>query len=373
MRVGILGGGQLSRMLAEAGFPANLRFTFLDPAPDACAGTRGRLLTGPWDDDAALAELAGCDRLTFDFENVPGAVLDDLAQRVTVRPAPAALTVSQDRLHEKQRFQALGMPVPAFAVVNSRADLAAAVERIGLPAVLKTRRLGYDGKGQAVLRHSEDFEQAWQRLGDYDLILEAWIDFRFECAISAVRDARGEIRYYPLTRTWHRDGILRAAAAPMVGADGLQAEAEGMIRRLLEALDYVGLMTLELFATSDGLMANEFAPRVHNSAHWTIEGAVTSQFENHLRAICDWPLGDTAAVGASLMINFIGEMPAREAFLRIPGLAWHDYDKAARPGRKVGHCTLTAPDRKTLAARLPAVQTLLDPALAEKLPEMIQA
>lgn len=372
MRIGVLGGGQLSRMLAEAGFPANLRFTFLDPAPDACAGARGRLLVGDWDDHAALSELAGCDRVTFDFENVPGMVLDDLARRVAVRPSPAALAVSQDRLEEKILFRSLDMPVPEFAPVDTRAELAAAVDRIGLPAVLKTRRMGYDGKGQAVLRHAEDLEDAWQRLGEHALIVEAWVDFRFECAITAVRDAGGEIRFYPLSRTWHRGGILRAALAPLPGLEELQRNAEAMARRLLEHLDYVGALTLELFVTGDGLLVNEFAPRVHNSAHWTIEGAVTSQFENHLRAVCDWPLGDTSPAGVSLMINFIGEMPAREAFLNIPGLAWHDYDKAAREGRKVGHCTLSAPDRETLAERLPTLRGLVDPELAEKLPEMIQ-
>lgn len=370
MRIGVLGGGQLSRMLAEAGFPANLRFTFLDPAPDACAGARGRLLVGSWDDDAALSELAGCDRVTFDFENVPGGVLEELARRATVRPAPVALAVSQDRLVEKTLFQSLGLPVPPFVKVDTRADLAAGIEHTGLPAVLKTRRMGYDGKGQAVLHQAEDLEDAWRRLGEHALIVESWVDFQFECAISAVRDASGNVRCYPLTRTWHRGGILRAASAPLTDHD-LQKKAESMVLALLDHLDYVGVLTLELFVNGDELMANEFAPRVHNSAHWTIEGAATSQFENHLRAVCDWPLGDTAAAGVSMMINFIGEMPERHPFLEIPGLAWHDYDKASRPGRKVGHCTLTAPDREMMASRLPALQALLEPEFAKVLPTML--
>ncbi len=361
MKVGILGGGQLARMLAEAGVPMGLEFVFFDPKPDACAAALGELVVGDWHDAEARSRLEDCDRITADFENVPAEVLDSLAERVTVRPAPSAFAAAQDRLEEKRMFERLDIPVGPFAPVSSRSELLEAIERIGLPAVLKTRRLGYDGKGQAVLRSQEDLEPAWQRLGDHDLILEGWVDYRHECAMTAVRSASGEVRCYPLSWTVHADGILRLALAPAPVAAELQERAEVLARRLIEALDYVGALSLELFATADGLLANEFAPRVHNSAHWTIEGAVTSQFENHLRAVCDWPLGDTSARGHSLMVNWIGEMPGPGQLLDIPGLAWHDYTKAPRPGRKIGHATLVAETADELSGRALKLADRLDP------------
>ncbi|MFW5815255.1 MAG: 5-(carboxyamino)imidazole ribonucleotide synthase [Wenzhouxiangella sp.] len=360
MHVGILGAGQLARMMAEAGGPLGLSFSFLDPSPDACAGELGRLHVGPWDDPLGLQALAECDRITADFENVPAQVLAQLAGRVAVRPPARAFAAGQDRLEEKQLLQALGIPVAPVAAVRTRPDLLAAVERIGLPAVLKTRRLGYDGKGQAVLTCHEDLEPAWQRLGGQELILEGWIDFDFECAQTAVRSAGGEVRCYPLSRTIHRDGILRLAAAPAGISEDLAAQAKTAVTTLLEELDYVGCLTLELFAAGSELIANEYAPRPHNSAHWTIEGAVTSQFENHLRAVCDLPLGSTAARGVSLMLNWLGAMPEREKLLAVPGLAWHDYHKQARPGRKVGHATLVAADRAALSEALVTLKPLLD-------------
>lgn len=360
MRVGILGAGQLARMMAEAGGPLGLSFSFLDPSADACAGELGRLHVGPWDDPAALLALAECDRVTADFENVPAAVLAQLAEQVAVRPPARAFAAGQDRLEEKALLQGLGIPVAPVAAVATRPELLAAVERIGLPAVLKTRRLGYDGKGQAVLRTREDLEPAWQELGGRELILEGWIDFDFECAQTAVRSAGGEVRCYPLTRTVHSDGILRLAAGPAGIDDALAAQARAAVTALLEALDYVGCLTLELFAAGSELIANEYAPRPHNSAHWTIEGAVTSQFENHLRAVCDLPLGSTSARGASLMFNWLGAMPDREKLLAVPGLAWHDYHKQPRPGRKVGHATLVAADQASLSEALEALKPLLD-------------
>ena len=341
MKIGILGGGQLARMLAEAGLPLGLDFTFADPKPDACAGSLGRLVTADWDDEIVLETLGQCDRVTCDFENVPAAVLERLTARTTVHPSPSALAAGQDRLIEKRLFESLKIPVPPFAAVSSRPDLLEALDRIGYPAVLKTRRMGYDGKGQAVLRTEEDLELAWQMLGDHELILEGFVPFDFECAISAVRAADGSLRFYPLSHTVHHDGVLRLALAPAPAADRLQGQAESLASALIEHLDYVGCLTLELFATNGRLLANEFAPRVHNSAHWTIEGAQTSQFENHLRAVCGWPLGETAARGRSLMINWIGSLPERDVMLARKGLHWHDYGKAARDGRKVGHATLT--------------------------------
>jgi 5-(carboxyamino)imidazole ribonucleotide synthase len=360
MKVGILGGGQLARMLAGAGIPMGLEFTIVDPKPDACAGALGQLVTAAWEDSAAIEALAECERVTCDFENVPATVLDALATRTTVHPSAAALAAGQDRLAEKRMFESLEIPVPPFAPVSSRPELLEALERIGYPAVLKTRRMGYDGKGQAVLRTEEDLEPAWQALGDHGLILEGFVPFDFECAITVVRSASGDLHCYPLSRTVHHDGILRLAMAPAPGADELQVRAERLGRVLAEHLDYVGCLTLELFAVGGRLLANEFAPRVHNSAHWTIEGAQVSQFENHLRAVCGWPLGDTTARGRSLMINWIGQMPVREKLLACRGLHWHDYGKEARPGRKVGHATLTEADGQSLDTLMVELASSLD-------------
>ncbi|MDT8450594.1 MAG: 5-(carboxyamino)imidazole ribonucleotide synthase [Wenzhouxiangellaceae bacterium] len=368
MKMGILGGGQLARMLAEAGGPLGLDFVIVDPKADACAAALGEFVRADYDDPGALARLAECERVTCDFENVPAAALAWLAGRVDVRPSAEALAASQDRLTEKDRFRRLGMDTPDYRQIDTRPDLAAAVEALGYPAVLKTRRFGYDGKGQAVLRGPEDLEPAWQELGGQPLIAERWVPFDHECAVTAVRTADGEVRFWPLTRTWHGDGILRLAGSPFAGSEQLQQPAEELIRRLADDLDYIGCLTLELFVADGRLLANEFAPRVHNSAHWTIEGAACSQFENHLRAVCGWPPGETAGRGASLMFNFIGRMPeARERWLAVPGLHWHDYDKQPRAGRKVGHATLCAPDRPELRERARALAPLLDSETARAL------
>jgi len=366
MKIGILGGGQLARMLAQAGGPMGLEFVIVDPKPDACAAGLGSFIQAEYTDVDALDRLAGCDRVTCDFENVPAEALGTLSGRVKVCPSATALAASQDRLDEKSRFARLGMDTAGYAEVSSRTDLAAAADELGLPAVLKTRRMGYDGKGQMVLHDAEDMELAWQKLGEHALIAEQWVGFDYECSITAVRSAEGELCCWPLSRTWHRDGILRLAASLPVPAD-LQAGAEALVRSLAEDLDYVGCLTLELFAKDGDLLANEFAPRVHNSAHWTIEGAACSQFENHLRAVCGWPLGATNARGSSVMVNFIGHMPDPRTWLAIPGLHWHDYGKAARPGRKVGHATLNAPDPEAMKALVPRLEGLLEADLLREL------
>ncbi|MFU8831159.1 MAG: 5-(carboxyamino)imidazole ribonucleotide synthase [Wenzhouxiangella sp.] len=367
MRVGILGGGQLARMMAAAGIPLGLDFVFLDPAEDACARRYGELLVANWEEAPDRADFKSCERVTCDFENVPADVLVRLASQTTVRPGPEAFASAQDRLVEKTLFEQLGIPVPPFATVSTRPQLLSAIERIGLPAVLKTRRLGYDGKGQAVLRTMEDLEPAWAGLGGRDLILEGWVRYSHECAITAVRSAAGELVFYPLSWTVHDQGILKLASAPAPVDESVSDSARTMVRRLMEQLDYVGCLTLELFVTDSGLLANEFAPRVHNSAHWTIEGSVTSQFENHLRAVCDLPLGDTAMRGHALMLNWIGSMPDPNRLLAVPGLRWHDYGKQPRAGRKVGHATLVADDREQLRERVIKLQPLLEPQMASLL------
>ena len=352
--VGILGGGQLARMLVLAGAPLGIRFAVFDPAADACAGQVAPLQVGAFDDVATLAAFAGqVDVITFDFENVPAASAQQLAAQVPVFPSPAALAVAQDRLSEKTLFRELGIPVPEFAAIDDRAGLDAALARIGTPCVLKTRRFGYDGKGQFRIKTLADADAAWDALGaqaaHVGLIVEAFVPFQREVSVVAVRGRDGEFRAWPLTENWHVDGVLSASLAPASVEAALQASAESHARAVAEKLDYVGVFALELFVRDGELLANEMAPRVHNSGHWTIEGAETSQFENHVRAVLGLPLGSTAMRGHACMLNSLGEMPEARAFLAVPGGHWHDYGKQARDGRKVGHATLRAETAQALA------------------------
>ncbi len=347
--IGILGGGQLARMLALAGAPLGHRFLVVDTAEDACAAQVAPLLRADWRDDEALdAFAARVDVVTFDFENVPAETAQRLTARAPVFPNPAALATAQDRFAEKTLFRAIGLDTPAFATVDTREELAQAVQAIGLPSVLKTRRLGYDGKGQFVLRSEADLDKAWALLGGHALILEQFIPFDYEVSIVAVRSRSGEFRHYPVTRNWHRDGILSASLAPFA-APSVEAQAVAHARALAERLDYVGVFALELFVHGERLLGNEMAPRVHNSGHWTIEGTACSQFENHVRAVLGLPLGDTAALGRSVMLNWIGELPDANVVLSTPRAHWHDYGKSPREGRKVGHATVCADDAASLA------------------------
>lgn len=353
--VGILGGGQLARMLVLAGAPLGLRFAVFDPSADACAGQVAPLQVGAFDETAALAAFAAqVDVITFDFENVPAASAQQLAAQVPVFPSAAALAVAQDRLSEKTLFGELGIPVPEFAAIDDRAGLDAALVRIGTPCVLKTRRFGYDGKGQFRIRTLADADAAWEALGaqaaKVGLIVEAFVPFQREVSVVAVRGRDGEFRAWPLTENWHVDGVLSASLAPATVGAELQAAAEAHARAIAERLDYVGVFALELFVRDGELLANEMAPRVHNSGHWTIEGAETSQFENHVRAVLGLPLGSTAMRGHACMLNWLGTMPDAAAFLAVPGGHWHDYGKQSRAGRKVGHATLRA-DTPPLLAR----------------------
>ncbi|MEL1263752.1 5-(carboxyamino)imidazole ribonucleotide synthase [Pseudoxanthomonas putridarboris] len=355
--VGILGGGQLARMLALSGAPLGLRFLVMDAATDACAGQFAPLLAGDYRDEAALAEFASrVDVATFDFENVPAESAEWLAERIPVFPSPRALAVAQDRLVEKNLFRRLGIPVGDFAAVAARSELEAEVARIGGACILKTRRLGYDGKGQFRIRTPADVQGAWDALGaqakTVGLIVEAFIPFERELSVVAVRGRDGEFRTWPLTENWHVDGVLSASLAPAAIDAALAEAAYAHARTLAEALDYVGVFALELFHRDGQWLANEMAPRVHNSGHWTIEGAETSQFQNHLRAVLGLPLGDTRVLGHACMLNWIGEMPAAAPILREPGGHWHDYGKEPRAGRKVGHATLRADNAVALAEAL---------------------
>ncbi len=362
MNVGILGGGQLGRMLALAGYPLGLRFRFLEPAPTPPVDGLGRITPAAYDDvDAALAFAEALDVVTYEFENVPVATARALAERVPVYPPPAALEMAQDRLREKEGFQALDIPTAPYAAVSTRTELTAAADWLGLPAVLKTRRMGYDGKGQFVLRSPTDLDVAWQALGDQPLILEGWVQFRRELSILAVRGVTGDVASYPLVETHHGDGILRLAIAPAADVDpATQAVAEDYATRVMERLGYVGVLAIELFDTDAGLLANEMAPRVHNSGHWTQDGAECSQFENHLRAVCDLPLGSTQVRGSSAMVNILGSAPPSSEILAIHGSHLHLYDKAPRPGRKIGHVNVLASDPSTVRTSVERVQALFD-------------
>jgi 5-(carboxyamino)imidazole ribonucleotide synthase len=364
-RLAVLGGGQLGRMLGLAAVPLGVDLRFLDPSPHAPARAVGPLVVGALGDPIALLETAqDATVVTYEWEGVPAAGAHTLeAEGATIRPSTRALEVSQDRLAEKTTFGELAIGVPAFAPVGDLDQLRDAVADIGLPAVLKTRRGGYDGKGQAVLRDLRDIEPSWEALGPAGaLILEAWVPFTREVSVLAVRGVDGDTRCWPLVENHHEDGILRLSRPLVGGVDAtVQARAEQYARSLLDHFAYVGVLALELFDTPEGLLANEMAPRVHNSGHWTIEGAATSQFENHVRAVLGWPLGATDARGASAMINCIGALPDPEAVLQVDGVHLHRYGKEPRPGRKVGHVTVTAPDPTTLDDRLGAVRALLPP------------
>jgi 5-(carboxyamino)imidazole ribonucleotide synthase len=340
MRIGIIGAGQLGQMLGFAARGMGADCLFVDPSESPPAAECGDVIQKPFDDSVALAELAAsCDVITYEFENVPVEALHKIEGKVPIYPPADALRHSQDRLDEKRLFDSLGIPLPGYHTIDTREDMDAAIDALGLPVVIKTRRLGYDGKGQFVIRKHEDLDEAWKKLGSNSLIAEQWVNFDYEVSCIGARNVDGEIAIYPLSHNIHKDGILRTSRSP-VDAPRLAELAEAYVRRMLNHLNYVGVLALELFVCGDELLANEFAPRVHNSGHWTIEGSATSQFENHLRAVTNQPLGPTTSIGHAGMVNLIGTIPEaarsrREGYL-------HDYGKAPRPGRKLGHITVTS-------------------------------
>jgi 5-(carboxyamino)imidazole ribonucleotide synthase len=347
MKIGIIGAGQLGRMLALSGYPLGLRFVFLDQSADAPGAQVGRIIPGAFDDPKGLQALADeSDVITFDVENVPVDAVRGIAETKPFWPPVDALGTSQDRLYEKTLFRKLGIPTARFATVDSFEDLQAAAQEIGIPGVLKTRRLGYDGKGQFYVKRLDELPVAWDALGKVPLIYEGFVDFSREVSLIAVRSTRGEMKFYPLSANTHREGILRHTIAPYRNAS-LQRQAEKHLKRVMNHFKYAGVLTIEFFVKRGQLIANEMAPRVHNSGHWTIEGAQTSQFENHIRAIVGLPLGSTDPVGHSAMINFIGTIPEPGNILRMSGVHFHSYGKEPRPNRKLGHCTITAASAAT--------------------------
>ena len=371
--IGVLGGGQLGRMMGLAGIPLGLKFVFLDPSPVACASETGKMLQAEFSDIHAAKQLASLvDVATFDFENVPQNTAQVFAECKPLYPPPEALGACQDRMTEKGILSGLGIAVADHHAVSGRTDLLDGLDRLGYPAILKTRRLGYDGKGQVVIRDQEDLERAWQSLGEHDLVLETLVNFDSECSLVAVRGTDGDTRFWPLTQNVHNNGILALSLAGHL-EHGLQQKAQNIMQRLLDHFDYVGVLTLEFFVVSGELLVNEIAPRVHNSGHWTIDGAETSQFENHLRAITGMPLGGTQAKSEALMFNWIGKLPDRQQLLAVNGLHWHDYGKTARPGRKIGHATLVADSWQELSAsarNIAAISGGAFPKLLQRLPGM---
>lgn len=367
MTIGILGGGQLARMLILAGVPLGMRFRVLDPDPDCPAASLAEMVIGEYDDDEALAEFArGVDVVTYEFENVPAHTAQWLTAHVPVFPPAGALATAQDRLSEKRLFRELGIGTPEFEPVDTVEQFRAAISRLGLPCVLKTRRFGYDGKGQFVLREPGDIDKAWAALGaprgpEAHLILEAFVPFAYEVSMLGIRARDGAAAFYLPVENFHSCGILSRSLAP---AQRFTREAQGAYeqasRRVLERLDYVGVLAIEFFEMSDGsFLANEMAPRVHNSGHWTIEGAACSQFESHIRAVAGLPLGSTQSRGVSVMYNIVGAHPPRAELLAIPGVHLHDYGKSARAARKLGHVTLCADSAEALAEPCRRVEALL--------------
>jgi 5-(carboxyamino)imidazole ribonucleotide synthase len=358
MKIGVIGGGQLGRMLALAGTPLGMQFIFLDPAADACAAALGAHICADYSDHEHLRQLADqVDLVTFEFENVPAETVAFLSQYVPVFPAAEALRVARDRLSEKTLFEHLKIPVAPFASIDSQQDLDLAAKNIGLPAVLKTRTLGYDGKGQKVLRNADNVAGAFAELGSVPCVLETFVNFTGEVSLLAIRARDGEIRAYPLVHNTHEQGILRVSAPS--DNHPLQAVAEAYVSAVLTHLEYVGVLAFEFFEVDGGLCANEIAPRVHNSGHWTIEGAECSQFENHLRAVAGLPLGSTRKLGESAMVNFIGSVPCIEQLLVVDDCHVHHYGKAYKDGRKVGHATIRSHNKAQLQRQLQQLQSLI--------------
>jgi 5-(carboxyamino)imidazole ribonucleotide synthase len=347
--IGILGGGQLGRMLSVAAARLGYRTHVFEPAADCPAShVAARTTTAPYEDVAALAAFAASvDVVTYEFENVPAEALDAIEARVPVRPGRRALAVSQDRLSEKEFLRGLGLPTAPFAPVSTAGELAAALAAIGMPAILKTRRLGYDGKGQARISGPRDTEPAFAAMAGAPAVLEGFVEFSREISVIAARSLSGEVAAYDPGENIHEGGILRSTRVPAELPPEHRTAAVLMAGKILNALDYVGVIGVELFVTRHGLVVNEFAPRVHNSGHWTQNGCAIDQFEQHIRAIAGWPLGDGSRFADVTMENLIGSDIARlPEIAREPGASIHLYGKAeAREGRKMGHVNRAVPRR----------------------------
>ena len=362
--IGIFGGGQLGRMMAQAALPLNIQCTFLEASTDCPSAQLGQVIVNQ-DANAITQFIASADVFSLEFENTPLAEVDALIQQKNLFPPRQALAIAQNRLLEKALFDQLDIPVAPYRAVDSLESLEQAAQALGLPLVLKTTTGGYDGKGQFVLRTAAEIPQAWAELGPAgSLIAESFVNFSREVSIIAVRGQNGDVKTWPLAENYHHHGILSHSIVPAPQSGHLQPIATDYISRLLNHLNYVGVLTLELFVTEKGLYANEMAPRVHNSGHWSIEGAVCSQFENHIRAVAGLPLGSTAVIRPTVMVNIIGQYPKTEAILALDGAHLHLYNKTERVGRKIGHITLMPQDAAQLTTLCQALATILPEPLA---------
>ena len=359
--IGVLGAGQLGRMLAIAGYPLGQKFGFYGAGDEEPSALLGHMHKQTDDVDSLNKLVEFADVITYESENTSIEQVREIAKTTPVYPGERSLYTAQHRGREKALFDELWIPCAPYQIVDSLKDLQQAADVIGYPAVLKTTTEGYDGKGQVVIKDEEEIESAWKTLGGRELILEGFVDFQRELSMVAVRNANNEHVYYPLVQNVHHKGILRYTIAPAQEvSEAVQKQAETYMEKLLDALDHVGVLTLELFETSNGLIANEMAPRVHNSGHWTIDGAKTSQFENHVRAIAGLPLGDTSPrQPIAAMLNIIGETGPVEKVLAMPDAYLHLYDKAERPGRKLGHINLTADNQDELYDKIKQLNAFL--------------
>ena len=365
MKIGIIGGGQLAKMMILAGYRLGQHFVVLDPSAEAVGAiVANQHIQGDYNDPVKLAELASiCDVVTFDFENVPANALHYLENQITTYPPSLALEISQDRLHEKRMLNNQGISTAPYYAINNLDNLTKAVANIGLPGILKTRRLGYDGKGQFVIHSIKQLPKAISAMENQEAIYEGMINFDCEISLLSVRGRTGEIKFYPLAHNEHVDGILHISRVPYKN-NILQAQAEKLALPLLEKLNYVGILAIEFFLVNGKLIANEVAPRVHNSGHWSIESAICSQFENHLRAITGLPLGDTHVEGYAAMVNCISLMPKAEDILKITNCHLHDYDKPVKPKRKLGHVTIRSNSQATLNKKITLIEQVIKENLA---------
>lgn len=358
----VFGAGQLARMLALAAHPIGVRLRCLDPNPDSPVAPMAEVITAAWDDPAAISQLLdGADAATWEIESVPVASLSAAAERTAVAPAAATVAQIRDRADQKATYDRLGIPTAPWTAPDSLDALVADCQRFGYPAVIKARIGGYDGRGVAVVRSDADASQVWQEFGAQNCIVEQMIPFDDEASIVLARSRSGDIAAYPMVRNHHIDGILAYSEAPHPDlTPELEAAARDIGDRLATGIGYVGVMAVECFLVGDRWLVNEMAPRVHNSGHWTIDGAVTDQFEQHVRACLGWPLGDPSAIGHSAMVNLIGCDHPGTDILATPGLHLHWYGKQPRPGRKVGHATLTAASHSELHQALDQVQAAVN-------------
>ncbi|MBU2864508.1 5-(carboxyamino)imidazole ribonucleotide synthase [Reinekea forsetii] len=358
MKLAIVGGGQLGRMMAQAALPLGIKTVLLDPSDQACGGDCGDLIIADYADENALDQLTDkTDAVTFEFENVPAAAFARLERALPAFPPAKALDTARDRWNEKSLFQSLNIATAPLALVDDQASLEAGLEKVGLPAVLKTRTLGYDGKGQKVIRENKDIAGTFTELGSVPMLLEGFVAFDYEVSCISVRSKQGDCKFYPLVENEHRQGILHKSQ-PLINHP-LQSKAEQAAQSVMNALDYVGVMAFEFFVKGDELIANEIAPRVHNSGHWSIEGSACSQFENHVRAVMGLPLGSTETLHPIAMLNVIGARPDISKLLSVPGVHLNDYGKSERPGRKIAHINISAPSQAELTVRVKAVEALL--------------